>query len=103
MFECGTGRLMDLPGNVARLRPESSREATGDMDASSALTEMIEGRLKPGVYQWSAPAVPGAEAAGTGWTERAEDAAWSCTRRGRCSPRRIRARFVRLSVFSPRR
>ncbi|WP_165970484.1 barstar family protein [Actinomadura sp. 6K520] len=43
------------------------------MDANRALTELIEGRLAPGVYQWRTPPVPGA-VGDTGWTGRAEEA-----------------------------
>ncbi|TYB49271.1 barstar family protein [Actinomadura chibensis] len=46
-----------------------------DVDANQALTELLAGRLKPGVYQWRTPPVPGA-IGDTAWTERAEDAGW---------------------------
>ncbi|WP_165950423.1 barstar family protein [Actinomadura sp. GC306] len=43
------------------------------MDAHRALTELTEGRLTPGVYQWRTPPVPGA-VGDTTWTEPAEEA-----------------------------
>lgn len=45
------------------------------MDANQALNELLAGRLKPGVYQWRTPPVPGA-VGDTGWTRRAEEAGW---------------------------
>lgn len=45
------------------------------MDANQALTELLAGRLKPGVYQWRTPPVPGA-VGDTSWIERAEEAGW---------------------------
>jgi hypothetical protein len=47
----------------------------GDVNANQALTELLAGRLKPGVYQWRTPPTPGA-VGDTSWTERAEDAGW---------------------------
>lgn len=45
------------------------------MDANQALNELLAGRLKPGVYQWRTPPVPGA-VGDTSWTQRAEEAGW---------------------------
>ncbi|PRX00984.1 UNVERIFIED_ORG: barstar (barnase inhibitor) [Actinomadura viridilutea] len=45
------------------------------MDANRALDELLIGRLKPGVYQWRTPPVPGA-VGDTSWMERAEQAGW---------------------------
>ena len=45
------------------------------MDANQALTELLAGRLKPGVYQWRTTPVPGA-VGDTTWTVRAEEAGW---------------------------
>jgi RNAse (barnase) inhibitor barstar len=47
-----------------------------DVGAHRALTDLIEGRLKPGVYQWRAPAAPGAGVAGADWPARAEEQGW---------------------------
>ncbi|GAA3962451.1 hypothetical protein GCM10023085_51210 [Actinomadura viridis] len=46
------------------------------MDENRALTELIEGRLKPAVYQWRAPAMPSAGLAAASWPERAREAGW---------------------------
>ena len=43
------------------------------MDANQALTELLEGRLEPGVYQWRTAPVPGA-IGDTSWVGRAEEA-----------------------------
>ncbi|XRQ07277.1 barstar family protein [Actinomadura welshii] len=43
------------------------------MDANQALTELLEERPTPGVYQWRTPPVPGA-VGDTSWTGRAEEA-----------------------------
>lgn len=45
------------------------------MDANQALTELLAGRLEPGVYQWRTRPVPGA-VGDTSWIERAEEAGW---------------------------
>ncbi|MCQ0017662.1 barstar family protein [Actinomadura madurae] len=45
------------------------------MDANQALTELLAGRLEPGVYQWRTPPVPGA-VGDTSWIGRAEEAGW---------------------------
>lgn len=45
------------------------------MDANRALTRLVEGDLKPGVYQWRTAAVPGA-VGDTGWTARAGEEGW---------------------------
>ncbi|GAA2125421.1 barstar family protein [Actinomadura napierensis] len=45
------------------------------MNANLALDELLAGRLRPGVYQWRAPAVPGA-VGDTSWIGRAEEAGW---------------------------
>ncbi|MEU8118982.1 barstar family protein [Spirillospora sp. NPDC049024] len=45
------------------------------MNADQALTELLAGRLEPGVYQWRIPPVPGA-VGDTSWMERAEEAGW---------------------------
>ncbi|CNF06257.1 Barstar (barnase inhibitor) [Mycobacterium tuberculosis] len=45
------------------------------MDADQALNELLAGRLRPGVYQWRTPPVPGA-LGDTGWTRRAEEAGY---------------------------
>ncbi|GLZ09002.1 hypothetical protein Acsp03_64680 [Actinomadura sp. NBRC 104412] len=47
-----------------------------DVDANRALEDLVEGRLKPGVYQWRAPAAPGAGVSGAAWPERATAAGW---------------------------
>ncbi|WP_067486549.1 barstar family protein [Actinomadura hibisca] len=41
------------------------------MDADRALTGLLTGRLKPGLYQWRAPAT-----AAAGWWERAAEEGW---------------------------
>lgn len=45
------------------------------MDANQALNELLAEQLKPGVYQWRTPPVPGA-VGDTSWTDRAEEAGW---------------------------
>lgn len=45
------------------------------MDANRALTELLAGRLKPGVHQWRTLPMPGA-VGDTSWTERDEEAGW---------------------------
>jgi hypothetical protein len=45
------------------------------VDANQALDELLAGRLRPGVYQWRTPPVPGA-VGDTGWTRRAEEAGY---------------------------
>ena len=47
-----------------------------DVDAHRALEDLVEGRLKPGVYQWRAPAAPGAGVSGAAWPGRATAAGW---------------------------
>jgi hypothetical protein len=46
------------------------------VDANRALEDLVEGRLKPGVYQWRAPAAPGAGVSGAAWPDRATAAGW---------------------------
>lgn len=45
------------------------------MNADRALTELLAGRLRPGVYQWRAAPVRGA-VGDTSWMERADEAGW---------------------------
>ncbi|MFI0410291.1 barstar family protein [Actinomadura sp. 3N508] len=45
------------------------------MDANQALTELLAGRMEPGVYQWRTPPVPSA-IGDTSWVERAAEAGW---------------------------
>jgi hypothetical protein len=47
-----------------------------DVDASRALEDLVEGRLKPGIYQWRAPAAPGAGVSGAAWPDKATAAGW---------------------------
>ncbi|TDD34498.1 hypothetical protein E1287_16535 [Actinomadura sp. KC06] len=59
-----------------RSRARGAQELPGDdVDANHALNELLAGRLKPGVYQWRTPPVPGA-IGDTSWIERAEEGGW---------------------------
>ncbi|WP_433475504.1 barstar family protein [Spirillospora sp. CA-142024] len=66
----------DGAGRPGTPRTAGTQELRGDdVDANQALTELLAGRLEPGVYQWRTPPVPGA-VGDTSWTERAEEAGW---------------------------
>ncbi|TDC93963.1 hypothetical protein E1285_09320 [Actinomadura sp. 7K507] len=61
-------------GRPRAARTRGEHEPPGDdVDANQALTELLAGRLAPGLYQWRTPPVPGA-VGDTSWTERAEEA-----------------------------
>ena len=78
MIAAGGGRP-GVPGPPPAPRADgraATREPAGeDVDTNRALDELLAGRLKPGVYQWRTPPVPGA-VGDASWTGRAEEAGW---------------------------
>lgn len=74
-FAAQAGEMIAAGGAGPPRAPRTQELPGDDVDANQALTELLAERLKPGVYQWRTPPVPGA-IGDTSWTGRAEEAGW---------------------------